>query len=185
MNRLRKRTEGFRVVPVVLFGGAALCLLGVAPPDAFAQDTDAPTHTASNADSHANSHAHPAHGKVAPALDHGRKWATDEPLRKAMANIRDVMEAALPDIHGDRLTAAGYAALGNRISGEVDFMIRNCRLPPQADAQLHSIIAELLASAEAMKDASAQKRHPGAEKALGALEGYAARFDDPAWKPVR
>lgn len=163
----------------IILAGAMLCLAGVSHRAVWAAEPDAGAHPA-------HSHAASAHAPVAPALDHGRKWTTDEPLRKAMANIRDALEASLNEIHEDRLSAAGYAALGDTIAGQVDFMIRNCQLPPEADAQLHSIIANLLAGADAMKAASAgATRREGAEKAAGALADYGARFDDPAWKPLR
>lgn len=55
------------------------------------------------------------HGAGAPAklaLDHGKKWATDEPLRKGMGEIRALLAGRLAAIHGGKLTSDEYKALG-------------------------------------------------------------------------
>jgi hypothetical protein len=131
-----------------------------------------------------HSHDHAA----APArlsLDAGRKWATDEPLRKAMTKVRNAMDQSLQPIHQGKFSAARYAALAKTINGEVSYMVSNCKLEPKADAQLHLIVAELLAGAEAMEGKSKNiKRQDGALKILGALENYGGYFDDPTWKPI-
>lgn len=126
---------------------------------------------------------------AAPAslsLDAGRKWATDEPLRKAMSNLRGAMADSLHAIHGGKLSAAGYAALATRVNDEVGYMVSHCKLEPKADAQLHLIVAEMLGGAEAMAGKTKKTgRQGGAIKVLGALEHYGAYFDDPDWKPIR
>lgn len=122
---------------------------------------------------------------AALSLDAGKKWPTDAPLRKGMANIRAAMDASLPAIHAGSFGAAKYGALAGKIDGEVAAMVSNCKLEPKADAQLHIIIAQLLDGAEAMKGKTrSAKRIDGTIKALGALENYGNFFDDPVWKPI-
>jgi len=127
------------------------------------------------------------HGDAPAALvlDQGRKWGTDQPLRQAMGRIRQVMDKSVHAIHENRLGAAGYRSLARTIDGQVKYMISHCRLAPAADAQLHLIIAEMLAGAEAM---SAQgplaARRDGAVRVIGALANYGDYFEHPGWLPL-
>jgi hypothetical protein len=131
-------------------------------------------------------HDHSHEGSAAKlTLDHGKKWKVDEPLRRAMANIRDALAASLDGIHGGKFSDAEYAGLGKKIGGEVEYMIGNCKLEPRADAQLHLVIADILKGVEAMQGKQKRiKRQDGAVKVIGALEKYGSYFDDPAWKPL-
>ena len=132
-------------------------------------------------------HSHDHAGAPAKlSLDAGRKWASDQPLRKAMANVRNAMGESLQAIHEGKLSAAKYAELARTINGEVGYMVSNCKLEPKADAQLHLIIAQMLEGAEAMEGKLKKvKRENGAVKVIGALENYATYFDDPDWKPIK
>lgn len=134
----------------------------------------------------ATEHQHSHQGGAAKlTLDHGRKWAIDEPLRKAMANIRDAVAASLEGIHGGRFSDAEYGGLARKVSGEVEYMVSNCKLDPKADAQLHLIIADILDGVAAMEGKRKKmKRMDGAVKVIVALEKYADYFDDPGWKPL-
>lgn len=120
------------------------------------------------------------------SLDAGKKWLTDRPLRKAMTNTRNALDAALHDIHENKFSAARYGTLAKKINGEVNYMVSNCKLSPTADAQLHLIIADMLEGVEAMEGkAQKAKRVDGAIKVLGALENYGSYFDHPGWKPIK
>jgi hypothetical protein len=129
------------------------------------------------------------HGAAAQAqaltLDAGKKWGTDEPLRRAMANIRAATQASLHGIHDATLPAARYDRLARTVEKEVASIVANCRLEPQADAQLHLIVADLVLGADAMagkrKDLD---RRRGALKTVDALQNYGDYFDDPGWKPL-
>lgn len=137
----------------------------------------------------ATAHKHDSHGdQAAPAtlqLNAGKKWATDEPLRKSMASIRQSVDASLHQIHENRLTPAGYHKLARKVEGEVGNIVGNCKLEPKADAQLHLIVTDLLAGSEQMAGkVKKAKRQDGAVKVIGALEKYAVYFDDPQFKPI-
>ena len=113
-------------------------------------------------------------------LNDGKKWATDDPLRKGMENIRAAMAASLPAIHANKLSTAKYSELAQKVSGEVGGIVANCKLDSQADAQLHLILADLLSGVEAMEGKTKKtKRQTGAVKVLGALDKYDAYFDHP------
>jgi hypothetical protein len=144
---------------------AATLALGVAP--VYAAD---------------HAHEHDAHGAATLKLDNGQKWKTDAPLRQGMANIKAAVQPHLHAIHENTLKAANYQTLAKRTHTQVAFMVESCKLAPDADAQLHLIIAELGAAAEAMagKD-KAQSRQKGALQLVHALETYGEFFDHPGW----
>jgi hypothetical protein len=163
MSRLIKRARHTALVAVI--AGLALA------------------HSAAGADHGADAHMHHgAGGAVAQmTLDQGRKWATDESLRTGMASIRKAFDADHAAIHAGTQTDAQFDALATRIEGEVGAIVKNCHLPPAADANLHYVIADLLQGASLMhgKD-QARTRHDGAPLVHGALDAYARFFDDPA-----
>jgi hypothetical protein len=127
------------------------------------------------------------HGSGAPAvanleLDAGRKWTTDASLRSGMAEIRAAFDADHPAIHDGKQTDAQYDALAGRIEAQVNTIVANCRLPPQADANLHYLIADLSQGVGLMRGQDpARTRHEGAVLVHGALRAYGEFFDDPAW----
>lgn len=134
-------------------------------------------------------HKHDAHAEHgAPAtlqLNGGKKWATDEALRKSMEGIRQAVAASLHDIHENSLKPAAYGVLASKVEGEVANIVANCKLEPKADAQLHLVVADLLAGSEQMAGkVKKAKRQDGAVKVIGALEKYATYFDDPKFKPI-
>lgn len=131
---------------------------------------------------------HAAHGQgaVTLQLNAGKKWETDAPLRQSMEKIRQTMEAALHDIHENRLAAAGYGKLAQQVEHEVGAIVSNCKLEPKADAQLHLIVADLLAGAEQMAGkVKKTKRQSGTVKVIGALDNYAKYFDDASFRPIK
>jgi hypothetical protein len=100
---------------------------------AFAATAGLPAHAATAA---APEHSHAAH-TAAPArltLDHGKRWATDAPLRAGMDRIRALVAPKVGAIHGGKLGAAEYQALGVAVEKEVADIVAQCKLPPEADA---------------------------------------------------
>lgn len=143
----------------------------------------ASTATAAEHSAHAHEHG-AARGKL--VLNKGQKWATDEALRKGMDAIRSQMAAALHDIHTGKLSTEGYNTLAAGLGAEVGEMVAKCKLEPQADAQLHVVIAEVLAGSDAMQGKTKKmSRQRGAIQVLGALDTYAKFFDHPNWQPIK
>ncbi len=139
----------------------------------------------------------PAHA-AEPAADHshaaqtielqlnaGKKWETDAPLRKHMGEIRQAMAAALPAVHENRLPATEYSALAKKVEGSVANIVAQCKLPADADAQLHIIVAQILAGTDQMagKSQSGEPRG-GAVKVVDALDNYGGYFNDPGFEPI-
>jgi hypothetical protein len=117
-------------------------------------------------------------------LKDGQKWQTDASLRSGMASIRAAFDADHPAIHAGKQTDAKYLALAMRIDQQVQSIVANCRLPADADASLHLVIADLLQGVALMRgEDSTRSRHDGAALVHGAMRAYGQYFDDPAWQP--
>ena len=89
----------------------------------------------------ADSHDH-GHGKSEPQklqLNAGKKWGTDPALRQAMSGIHKTVAHTLPAAHSGKATAADYDTFGKEVTAQVSYMVENCKLDPEADAQLHLI----------------------------------------------
>jgi hypothetical protein len=117
-------------------------------------------------------------------LNGSAKWVTDASLREGMAGIRAAFDADHPAIHAGKQSDAAYAALATRIDQQVKSIVANCRLPAEADANLHFVIADLLQGVSIMRgEVPANSRHDGAAMVHQALNAYGRFFDDPTWKP--
>lgn len=116
-------------------------------------------------------------------LKHGKKWPTDAPLRQGMSNIRGAVAKEVKAIHAGKATPKQYEALAQKVTTEVAGIVQNCKLEPEADEQLHIVIAELIAGAEAMEGkAQGVTRQAGAERVAKALNAYGEHFDHAGWK---
>lgn len=134
----------------------------------------------------ASAHHHEAATPHKLTLNHGRKWATDEPLRSGMARIRDVVEPQLGAAHADKLTPEQYKALADRIETEVGGIVANCKLEPQADAMLHLVITDLGDGTDAMKGKNTKLRPAlGLVKVAQAVNQYGRYFEHPGFKRLR
>lgn len=142
------------VFSVILFAG-----VGLAVPQAGAQHHD-----------HAPAAAAATEAPV-------QRYATDAVLREEMQGIRKAVEGL-----GHYEMGHLEPAMATRLAGEVEERVRtiiaNCKLPPDADAALHTIIVPL------MQNAGALKKNPQDMAAIqpmrDALAQYARQFDDPA-----
>ena len=131
---------------------------------------------AQQAHEHAHAQAEAAVGLM--KLNDGRKWPTDASLRGGMAAIESAFEADHAAIHAGKQSDAAYDALAGRIEAEVNSIIANCRLPPEADANLHYVIADLSKGISLMRGGDpAHTRHDGAALVHGALLAYGKYFD--------
>ena len=119
------------------------------------------------------------HGEL--TLDHGAKWLTDEPLRAGMEQIRSAMALNLERIHRTEQTPAEYTALATTIRQQVNTIVTQCKLKPEADANLHLIIADLLSGADAMQGKNGADSTSGVQQVIEALHAYGAHFNHPGW----
>ena len=135
----------------------------------------------------AQTHKHEPAGAAVhkPQLNQGKKWATDEPLRKGMNEIRSLIIANDEAIHNGKLARDAYASLGSKVEEQVAYMVANCKLETKADENLHLVLADIILGADAMKG-NEKKLSPraGAGKIAAALNTYGRYFDHPGWKKL-
>ena len=130
-------------------------------------------------------HQHAA-GAHELTLDAGKKWATDQPLRKGMGQIRKAVSADKKAIHAGKESDADYEALAGKVEGQVSYIVQNCKLKPEADAQLHVLIGEMMQGVDIMRGKDPKSgRELGAEKIVTALNTYPKYFHHPGWEPLR
>ncbi len=134
----------------------------------------------------ADAHHHDEVSATQLNLDHGRKWATDAPLRLAMGNLSKAIDQALPAAHAGSLTDAQYDALGEQANQEFAYIVENCKLSPEADAVLHVILADMVGGTEALSGKQAgQTRASGVVQLAQALNRYGEYFDHPDWHEIQ
>lgn len=117
-------------------------------------------------------HSHPDDATEL-ALDSGERWATDESLRVAMERLHSVVTH----------TAHGHVPpemLAERIGEEMQYMVEHCKLPADADAELHKLLVML---GDAREKLLAEKtQDAGVEKAQHVLEQYGKFFAHEGWE---
>ncbi|HRD92116.1 MAG TPA: hypothetical protein PK201_03245 [Accumulibacter sp.] len=131
-----------------------------------------------------NTHQHAAGEPARLVLHHGKKWATDEPLRRNMSEIRAALAAKAAAIHQGTLTPEDYQTLGILVEAHIASIVAECKLEPAADKNLHLVVAELSAGADAMRGKSTATPAAGAAQAVGAVNRYGRYFQHPGWKPL-
>jgi hypothetical protein len=129
------------------------------------------------------SHDHGSHS--AKPLPAGKRWATDAPLRDGMAQIRKVIEPRLPAVHGGTVDPREYGDMAARVEQQVAGIVTNCKLPSDADAALHGILAEMGEATQTMAGKTAHAPREGAVQLARALDRYGRTFTHPGWKPLR
>ncbi len=118
-------------------------------------------------------------------LNAGKKWQIDAPLRQGIDAIRTAAAKTLPAAHAGKATNADYDAFGKEVTAQITYIVQNCKLDPKADAQLHTIIGELIAGVEmAEGKQQGKRRSSGVVKVTQALNTYGKYFDHPGWKPI-
>ena len=125
-------------------------------------------------------HEHPSLTGAAAAT-HAQRFETDAPLRKGMAEV----EAALSDLahfemgHMPANMASGRAG---DVARAVEGIFAECKLEPEADAVLHTILVPLLGAARRLEHDTTDLAALAAMRE--AVASYPQRFDDPQWQGV-
>lgn len=146
-------------------------------PQAIEALVQADTH----ADVDAQADAHADHGPL-PVLADGQRWETDEPLRKAMGDIRDDVAKNLPAYHDAQLQPADADALATAVQGNIDYMIANCELAPEPDAVLHVMIGRMMGATAALREDPASA--DGMPQLVSVVNDYQASFDHVGLQPL-
>ena len=151
-----------------------------------AESTTAATASKSEArDQHAGAASHDAHAEhgPAPVLAEGQRWATDEPLRAAMTRIREAVERNAPAYDQQQLQVADAETLATAVEQDITYMVANCRLEPEPDAALHTLIRRMMSAAAALR--KDPMSHEGMPQLMAVLHEYQATFEHPEWTAPR
>ena len=129
------------------------------------------------------------HGKSSPhklELNAGKKWGTNDALRQALSTIHTSVSQILPKAHSGKAKAADYEAFSKDVTAQVAYIVENCKLDPQADAQLHIIVADIMSGVEAAEGKEGEKqRASGVVKIAQASNAYGKHFDHAGWKAIQ
>lgn len=124
-------------------------------------------------------HGHSEHAVAGLILNDGKKWQTDAALRQGMSEINNAVMKAADAYHHDALTQADANKLALKINEQVNYLIKNCKLEPKADATLHVLIGDLLGAAEKIKAEPLSSK--GMPRAVKAIMAYPEYFDHTGW----
>jgi hypothetical protein len=127
-------------------------------------------------------HKHDGHAASALSLNQGKQWQTDAPLRQGMQSIKEAVQKAVPAFHQGTLTKPDAEKLASHINAQVEYLVTNCKLQPQADAVLHVFIGDLIAGADEL--AKQPSSMQGLPRIVGVLQKYPDYFDHPGWKGI-
>ena len=124
--------------------------------------------------------AHGAHGEAAPLPPPpAQRWATDAPLREGMGGIATAVAQAQAARQAGNFGAEQANALAATVDERFAFMLANCKLDPRADATLHTLLAQLVASAKRLQaDPASADAMAHMQELLAAYPRY---FDHPGW----
>lgn len=117
-------------------------------------------------------------------LDQGRKWPTDEALRRHMGEIRAVLALHRSTPFPRTVWREDAVPIGTAIDQGVIAILTESRLPPEAAHNLHLVVADLVQAADVLHGRAPGTPAQGVGKAMRAVQMYATYFDHPRWKPV-
>lgn len=122
---------------------------------------------------------HAGHSKPAPAVPvPAQPWNADASLREGMRRIHNAVE----DLRRYELGQMDRTSALARVASIQDagaFIFTHCKLPPDADAALHSILVPLLGAAQTLSDDPQDTAAVATMR--DAAAGYPQYFDDPGW----
>lgn len=107
------------------------------------------------------------------------KWASDESLRQGMNEIHAAFRSHHADYRAGHYDADKAAELATTVEEAVNFMFANCRLPAEADAELHKLLAASLGAARTLRES--EEPHRGLHRLHRVLQAYPRYFDHPGW----
>jgi len=128
------------------------------------------------------SHAGHQASELALHLNAGAKWQGDDNMIGGMNAIRASIGPLVPAIHAKTLATDQYKRLATDIQEQVDFMVANCKLTPEADEQFHMVLVQVLDGASVMD--AGPDREAGAVRIVTALNSYGEYFAHPGWQPL-
>ncbi len=118
------------------------------------------------------------------ALDNGKKWPTDAPLRDGMSTIRALLAPKVAAIQSRKLSVAECKELGAAVQQQAAAIAAQSKLPRDADLMLHVLVKNLLDGAQVMQGKGKVEPIVGGHEVLYTTNNYGIYFDHPGWKPL-
>ena len=116
-------------------------------------------------------------------LDQGNKWPIDESLHIGMTRIKTSMEKNINDIHYKTFKSKQYQTLSIEIQNHLSYLFAHCKLPKNADEQLHSLLFSIMQGSEKMN--ITENKREGAIAIIKAVQKYPEYFQDEKWQPLQ
>ena len=116
-------------------------------------------------------------------LNNGSKWVIDKSLHTGMTNIKLALERNISLIHYKKFTASEYVILAKEVDTQIHYLFENCKLPKDADEQLHTLLFSIIKGSEKMK--SSENQRIGAIEIIKTLHQYPQFFNDVNWQPLK
>lgn len=129
---------------------------------------------------HEHHHGHSENAAAGMVLNKGEKWKTDAPLRLGMQIINDAVMSSVNAYHHDTLTQEEANKVSQQINTQISYLIKNCKLVPEADVTLHVLIGDFLSAAEKIK--SDPLSSEGMPEAVQTLIAYPKYFEHDGWE---
>ncbi|WP_368640413.1 hypothetical protein ABRZ04_04105 [Castellaniella ginsengisoli] len=129
----------------------------------------------------AHSHGHELHGTM--ELNQGQKWETDAPLRQGMGALHQIVSTGLDGAHANALKSDDYKKMSGEIMTQFTYIVENCKLEPEADAQLHILLGNISQGVNVIEGkVSGEQPEDGLIKMAQALNSYGSYFNHPNWE---
>ncbi|MCX5565805.1 hypothetical protein [Alcaligenes phenolicus] len=126
-------------------------------------------------------HGHETHGTM--ELNQGQKWQTDAALRQGMNALHQIVSVGLDGAHANGLKSDDYKKMSGEIMTQFTYIVENCDLEPEADAQLHILLGNIIQGVEVIEGKLPDEQpEDGLIKMAQALNGYGSYFEHPNWK---
>ncbi len=138
--------------------------------------------TSAIASEHDHSHGQES-AQQSMQLDQGKKWPIDASLHSGMSKIKTSMEENISEIHNNQFTSAQYKSLAGNIDAQLAYLFKNCKLPEDADAQLHIFLFNIMQASKQMQSPNNQRS--GAIKTIKTLQKYPHYFNDTNWQALK
>lgn len=96
----------------------------------------------------------------------------------------DAIHAAFRTYHhqykSEGLEQEDAAALADQVEQQVQQIIATCKLPANADAELHKLLGAIMVAVGTLRESSVP--HDGLHALHSALKAYGRHFDHPDWQ---
>ncbi|PLC49405.1 hypothetical protein CR159_13850 [Pollutimonas subterranea] len=116
-------------------------------------------------------------------LNQGQKWETDAALRQGMGALHQIVSRGLDTAHKNALKPDDYKKMSGGIMTQFTYIVENCKLEPEADAQLHILLGNISQGVDVIEGkVSGEQPEEGLIKMAQALNSYGSYFDHPNWK---